>query len=75
MPVEQQVMVIFAVSNGFIDEVPVAQVREWERGFLEFMSAQFPQVPERLRTERAMSKETEGDLRRGIEEYKKVAAR
>jgi len=75
MPVEQQVMVIYAVTNGFIDDVPVAQVRDWERGFVEFMGAQFPQVGERIRTERALSKETEGDLRRGIEEYKKVAGR
>lgn len=75
MAVEQQVMVIYAVSNGFVDDVPVAKVREWERGFLDFMSAQFPQVGERVRTEKALSKETEADLRRGIEEYAKVAAR
>ncbi|HYD55087.1 MAG TPA: F0F1 ATP synthase subunit alpha, partial [Gemmatimonadaceae bacterium] len=75
MPVEHQVMAIYAVTNGFIDDVPIAQVREWERGFLDFMGAQFPQVGERIRTERAMSKESEADLRRGIEEYKKVAGR
>src|SRR5512134_655566 len=33
MPVEQQVMTIYAVTNGFIDTVPVNKVREWERGF------------------------------------------
>jgi hypothetical protein len=38
------------------------------------MAAQFPQVGERIRAEKALSKETEQELRRGIEEYKKVAA-
>ncbi|HEX2716482.1 MAG TPA: F0F1 ATP synthase subunit alpha, partial [Gemmatimonadaceae bacterium] len=73
MPVEQQVMIIFAVTNGFIDDVPVAQVREWERGFHEFMHTQFPQVGQAIRKERALSKEMEGTLRQGIEAYKKVA--
>jgi F-type H+/Na+-transporting ATPase subunit alpha len=69
MSVDQQVMVIFAVTNGFLDEVPVSEVRAWERGFLEFMYAQFPQVADALRNEKQLSKETESDLRRGIEQY------
>ena len=69
MPVEQQVMVIYAVTNGFLDEIPVADLRAWEKGFLEFMPSQFPQVVERLRGEKALSKETEADLRRGIEQF------
>src|SRR5437868_5501137 len=44
LAVEEQVMVIYAVTNGFIDDVPVNQVREWEKGFHAFMKAQFPQV-------------------------------
>jgi F-type H+-transporting ATPase subunit alpha len=74
MPVEQQVMILYATANGFIDDVAVPQLREWERGFHEFMAAQFPQVGERIRSEKAISKEVEADLRRGIDEYKKSAA-
>ena len=55
-------------------DVPVQQLRAWEKGFHEFMAAQFPQVGERIRAEKALTKEIEADLRRGIEEYKKVAA-
>ena len=71
MPVEQQVMIIYAVTNGFIDDVPVAQVREWERGFHAYMAASFPQVGEGIRSTKDLSKEIEADLRRGIEGYKK----
>jgi len=72
MPVEQQVMIIFAVTNGFIDSVPVGDVRAWEKGFHEFMGAQFPQVGEGIRKGKVLSKEIEADLRRGIEEYSKT---
>jgi F-type H+-transporting ATPase subunit alpha len=72
--VEQQVMVLYAVTNGHLDELPVSRIRDWERGFLEYVAAQFPQVPERIRTERAVSKETEADLKRAIDGYRQIAA-
>jgi len=70
MPVEQQVMIIFAVTNGFIDDVEVAKVRDWEAGFHAYMKAQFPNVGEAIRKDKAVSKETEAELRRAIEQYK-----
>ncbi len=73
MPVEQQVMIIYAVSNGFIDDVPVERVREWERGFLEYMEAQFPQVGDAIRKEKVLSKGTESALKQGIDAFKRVA--
>ena len=72
MPVEQQVMIIYAVTNGFLDDVPTQDVRNWERGFLEFMGARFPQVGDALRQSKDLTKEVEADLRRGIEAYKQT---
>ncbi len=74
MPVEQQVMILYVVANGYIDDVDVSALRDWERGFHEFMSAHYPQVGERIRTEKALSKETEADFKRALDEYKKSAA-
>jgi F-type H+-transporting ATPase subunit alpha len=73
MPVEQQVMILYAVTNGYLDDVDTGAIRRWEKGFHQFMAAQFPQVGERLRAEKVLSKETEGDLKRAIDEYKKLA--
>src|SRR5215216_618807 len=73
MAVEQQIMIIFAVTNGFIDDVPVNQVREWERGFHEYMAQKYPQVGEGLRSGKVLTKELDADLRRGLEAYKKAA--
>jgi len=75
MPVEQQVMIIYAVTNGYIDDVEIGQIRAWEKGFHEFMAAQYPQVGERIRAEKVLSKETEADFKRAIDEYKKLAGK
>ena len=69
LPVEQQVMVIYAVTNGFLDGIDTSRVRAWETGFHEYMKAQYPQVGDTIRTSKALSKETEADLKRGIEAY------
>ncbi|MFL5630679.1 MAG: F0F1 ATP synthase subunit alpha, partial [Gemmatimonadaceae bacterium] len=69
MAVEHQVMVIYAVTNGFLDAIAVNRLKDWERGFLEFADAQFPQVPQRIRSEKVLSKETEADLKRAIESF------
>jgi F-type H+/Na+-transporting ATPase subunit alpha len=72
MPVEQQVMIIWALTNGFIDDIALARVREWERGFHEFMKSKYPQVGDALRSGKTI-KDVEADLKRGIEDYKKGA--
>jgi F-type H+-transporting ATPase subunit alpha len=70
MPVENQVMIIYAVTNGHLDDVEVAVIRDWERGFHEFMAAEYPQVGQSIRSEKVLSKETEEALKRGIAAYK-----
>ncbi|MEK6612053.1 MAG: F0F1 ATP synthase subunit alpha, partial [Gemmatimonadota bacterium] len=74
MVVEEQVVIIYAVTNGFIDDVPVNKVREWETGFHAYMAAQYPQVGEALRREKAMSKGTEAMLKQAIAAYKQTVA-
>jgi F-type H+/Na+-transporting ATPase subunit alpha len=74
MAVEHQVMVIYAVTNGLLDQIPVNELKEWERGFLEYVEGQFPQVPQRIRTEKVLSKENEADLKRAIEGFNQSRA-
>jgi F-type H+/Na+-transporting ATPase subunit alpha len=75
MTVEQQVMTIFAVTNGFIDDIPVSKIRDWEKGFQEFMKTKYPQVVDGIRSKRELAKDLEADLRRGIEAYKATFAK
>jgi len=72
MPVEQQVAIIFAVTNGFLDDVAVERIQAWEKGFHEFMAAQHREIGEELRTRKALSEDLTARLRRAIEEYKAI---
>jgi F-type H+-transporting ATPase subunit alpha len=68
-PVADQVMVIYALTNGFLDNVPVERIREWEAGFLEFMRDQRSEVGEAIATSGALSDETVSALDASIREY------
>jgi F-type H+-transporting ATPase subunit alpha len=75
MPVEFQIMTIYAVTNGLIDDVPVDQVREWELGFHDFMRTRHPQVGEGIRTTKQIGKEDiEPKLVAAIKEFKDTFA-
>jgi F-type H+/Na+-transporting ATPase subunit alpha len=69
MPVEKQVAMIYAVTNGYLDLIPVTQVRDWERGFLEFMDAQRREVLDGIRTQKQLTDELEGGLKAAIGDY------
>ena len=72
MPAEQQVMIIYAVTNGFLDDVKVADIRDWETGFHDFMTSKYPNVGDAIRKEKQLSKSTEEALKRGIADYKRI---
>src|SRR5687768_969188 len=70
MSVENQVTILYAVTNGHLDDVPVNRIREWERAFLEYVQAQWPQVGDRLRKEKELKKDLEEELKRAIAAFK-----
>jgi F-type H+-transporting ATPase subunit alpha len=70
MPVEEQVMIIFAGTQGYLDDIPVELVRAFEEGFHPFMREKYPDIGEKIRREQRLDAGTEADLRRAIEEYK-----
>jgi len=75
MPVEQQIMIIYAVTNGLLDDVDVKELRAWEKGFHGFMKAQHPEIGDEIRTKKAMSDDCQARLKKAIDEYKAVGAR
>jgi len=74
MKVENQVATIYAVTNGYLDETPVDQVRAWERGFQEHLAAHAADVLPRIRDEKALSEEIEKKLIAAIQGYKETFA-
>jgi F-type H+-transporting ATPase subunit alpha len=74
MPVDEQVMIIYAATNGYLDDIAVKNVRAWEKDFLGFMRKSYPQVGMAVQKEKALSKENEAALKAGIEAFKKTPA-
>ena len=72
MEVDDQVMTIFAATNGFLDDIAVDRVQAWERDFLAFMRKGWPQVGQTIVKEKVLSKETEATLKQGIEAFRKT---
>jgi F-type H+/Na+-transporting ATPase subunit alpha len=72
MPVEQQVMSIFAVTGGYLDGVPVEDAKRFERDFLEFMETRHPDVGEHIRKQGTLTEDVEAKLRAAIEDFSKT---
>ncbi|MDH5198469.1 MAG: F0F1 ATP synthase subunit alpha, partial [Gemmatimonadota bacterium] len=70
MAVEHQIMVIYAVTNGYLDDVEVDKIRAWEARFLEFVAASRPEVARAIRTKRALDDELTAQVKQVIEGFK-----
>jgi F-type H+-transporting ATPase subunit alpha len=70
VPVEKQVAIIYAVTNGHIDDVPAPHIRQWERDFLEYLEAQHPAVLSDLRTKKALDDDLTNRLKAAIAAFK-----
>jgi F-type H+-transporting ATPase subunit alpha len=72
MPVEQQVMILYGAINGFIDDIPVDKMMAFEKGFHQFMAAQYPAIGETIAKNKVLDDVTEEKLKSAIAEYKKT---
>ncbi len=72
MPVEQQVMAIYAVTNGLLDDVEVKDVRAWENAFLDYMKASHADIGKAIATTKALSDDLSAKLKAAIESFKAV---
>lgn len=67
----QQVAIIFATINGFLDEVKVQDVRKFEKELLEFLGEQNAETMRSIEEEKTITDEADKDLREAIEDFKK----
>jgi F-type H+-transporting ATPase subunit alpha len=73
--VADQVMSIFAGTNGYLDDVPRQEVQAWEAAFLKFMREKHPEVRQAIIDTKDLTKEIEQQLRAALEEFKAFYAR
>jgi len=70
MDVAEQVIVIFAGTNGYLDDIPVEAVQKFEREFLEFVRAEHSDVLKEIKEKGEISKELDQKIRQVIEKFK-----
>jgi F-type H+-transporting ATPase subunit alpha len=70
MRLDHQVMVIYAATNGYLDDVPVEKVRSFESSFLRFVEASHPEIGEKILAARRIDAETEAALKKAIRDFK-----
>ncbi len=79
VPVEKQVLIIFAANNGYLDEIPLDQVAAWETGFYRYLDANYQDIlseiiEKSVRGREKMSNDLISKIRAAIEDYQKTAA-
>ncbi len=71
MPVEYQVIIIYAATKKFLLDVEVDDIMEFEKGLFEFIDTKYPELPEGIRTEKQLTEDIEKLMVKAIEEFKK----
>ena len=69
-PIEDQVISIFAVTNGFLDDLPIKSVSDFERGLLDHMRSRHSDIGEAISESGKLEEELDNRLREAIDEFK-----
>lgn len=72
IPIERQVAIVWAGANGYLDDVPVVLVGQFEQDFLQFIQSSHPKALSAIVKEKAISSETEKMLFQAVMEFKKT---
>ena len=71
MPVEYQVIIIYAVTKKFLIDIPTEAIGRFETELFAFIDTKYPQIPRTIKETKVMSEETEKELVNAINEFKK----
>lgn len=74
MPLDKEITILYAVTNGHLDDVPLEKIAAFEQGFHRFMETNHPEINQRILTDKEIKPETDEALKSAISEFKKSAA-
>ena len=70
MPVEYQVIIIYAATRKHLLDIKVEDVLAFEKGLFEFVQTKYPEIPESIKAEKVLNEEMEEKLVKAIAEFK-----
>ena len=72
MPVEKQVVIIYAATRKYLLDIEVDRILEFESGLFEYISTKYPDIFEKIREEKKLSGELEDALKKAITKFKET---
>ena len=72
MPVEYQVIIIYAVTKKYVIDVAVEKILDFQQGLFDYIDTKYPNIPETIRDTKVLDDATEKALVNAIEEFKKT---
>ncbi|RUM66382.1 MAG: F0F1 ATP synthase subunit alpha [Sulfurospirillum sp.] len=70
VPVEKQVVIIYAGANGYLDDIPVSEVTKFEAELLPFIEAKYPEIYKNILSSKKIDDETDALLKKALDEFK-----
>ena len=72
MPVERQVAILFSAVNGFLDDIAINKIKDFETGLLQYLDNQGKTILQSIKETKDITEQTEQDLKNLISEYKSI---
>ena len=70
MPVEYQVIIIFAATGKFLLDVPVEKIADFEKELFTFIDTKYPEIPKQIKESKQLGDDTQKALTEAIREFK-----
>jgi len=70
LPVERQILIVFAGVNGLVDDLPAEAIRAFEQGLIRFVETRYPEIYRELSAKREIGEDLRRKIEQAIREYK-----
>jgi len=70
LPIEKQVVILYAGTKGFLDDIPVKDITKFEAELYPFIEAKYPEILEKIATKKKLDEEIEDLLNKALNEFK-----
>jgi F-type H+-transporting ATPase subunit alpha len=72
MSMEQQVVILYVVINGYLDDMPVDRIKQFEADFDRFLESTYPEIGKLIKKEKDITDKIEEELKKAIKEFKET---
>ena len=70
LPFDKQILIIFAGTNGFLDDMPVDKIREFESQLYKFVDTSYPKLGPTIMEKKTIDDALKADIQKVLKEFK-----